>query len=50
MNNKFLTLGIDVGGSYIKAVLIDYADDQKIILSKTEKSGREIQLTWLMNL
>ncbi|MCE7857221.1 MAG: benzoyl-CoA reductase subunit D [Ignavibacteria bacterium CHB3] len=37
MNNKFLTLGIDVGGSYIKAVLIDYADDQKIILSKTEK-------------
>lgn len=37
MNNKFLTLGIDVGGSYIKAILIDYADDQKIILSKTEK-------------
>lgn len=37
MNNKFLTLGIDVGGSYIKAVLIDYADDKKIILSKTEK-------------
>ncbi|MCC7094742.1 MAG: benzoyl-CoA reductase subunit D [Ignavibacteriaceae bacterium] len=37
MNNKFLTLGIDVVGSYIKAVLIDYADDKKIILSKTEK-------------
>lgn len=37
MNNKLLTLGIDVGGSYIKAVLMDYADNQKIIMSRTEK-------------
>lgn len=37
MNNNLLTLGIDVGGSYIKAVLMDYADNQKIILSRTEK-------------
>jgi benzoyl-CoA reductase subunit D len=31
------TIGIDVGGSYIKAVLMSYSDSPSILASKTEK-------------
>lgn len=37
MKDKLFTLGIDVGGSYIKTVLMDYADNQEIIFSRVEK-------------
>lgn len=38
MENKDLyTIGIDVGGSYIKAVLMSYSDAPLILESKTEK-------------
>lgn len=37
MNKDQYTLGIDVGGSYIKAVLMNYSDNYKIIDKKNEK-------------
>ena len=37
MNNKLITLGIDVGGSYIKATLISYSDKPKVISNGIEK-------------
>lgn len=37
MNDKILTLGIDVGGSYIKTVLIDYENDAQILDKRIEK-------------
>lgn len=35
--NEFITLGIDVGGSYIKALLMQYSDSPIIIDKKCEK-------------
>lgn len=37
MNNNLYTIGIDVGGSYIKAVLLDYNSRANILISKSEK-------------
>jgi benzoyl-CoA reductase subunit D len=37
MSNKLYTLGIDVGGNYIKAVLMKYGDEQVIIDKRIEK-------------
>ena len=37
MNDKFYTLGIDVGGSYIKAVLMNYSNEPVVIDKRTEK-------------
>ncbi len=38
MDNKDIyTIGIDVGGSYIKAALISYSESPSILASKTEK-------------
>jgi len=37
MSNGLLTAGIDVGGSYIKAVLMSYSDNPVIIERKCEK-------------
>ena len=36
-NNKIFTLGIDVGGSYIKAVLMKYGNEPEVIEKRTEK-------------
>jgi len=43
MSNTIYTMGIDVGGSYIKVVIMEYNDatgDHKIIDKKTEKIRR----------
>ncbi len=37
MNDKLYTLGIDVGGSYIKAVLMNYSSMPDVIDKRTEK-------------
>ena len=37
MSNKILTLGIDVGGSYIKTVLMDFGNDPQVLDKRTEK-------------
>ena len=37
MADKLFTLGIDVGGSYIKTVLMDYSSDPVVIDKRTEK-------------
>jgi len=37
MNQSKYTLGIDVGGSYIKAVLMKYGDKPQILSKRTEK-------------
>lgn len=37
MNDKLFTLGIDVGGSYIKAVLLNYSNEPVVIDKRTEK-------------
>lgn len=37
MKNSFYTMGVDVGGSNIKAVLVDYSDHPGIIDKHTEK-------------
>ena len=37
MSNKLYTLGIDVGGNYIKAVLMNCGDEQVIIDRRIEK-------------
>jgi len=37
MNDKFYTLGIDVGGNYIKALLMEYGDEQVILDKRVEK-------------
>lgn len=37
MSNSIYTIGIDVGGSCIKAVLMEYCLSPKILISKTEK-------------
>ena len=37
MNKELLTVGIDVGGSYIKAALINYSDTPSILFKKSEK-------------
>src|SRR3990170_1878409 len=37
MNKDLFTLGIDVGGSYIKAVLLSYGDEPEVIYKSTEK-------------
>lgn len=37
MENKIFTLGIDVGSSNIKLVLMEYSDNPKIIDEKVEK-------------
>jgi len=37
MSDNIKTIGIDVGGSYIKAVLMNYSSDPEILESKTEK-------------
>jgi len=36
-NNGLYTIGIDVGGSYIKAVLINYSEQPQILIKKSEK-------------
>lgn len=36
-NNGLYTIGIDVGGSYIKAVLINYSGETEILVKKSEK-------------
>jgi benzoyl-CoA reductase subunit D len=36
-NNGLYTIGIDVGGSYIKAVLMDYTNGHEILVKKSEK-------------
>jgi benzoyl-CoA reductase subunit D len=36
-SNELLTLGIDVGGSYIKAVLMSYSENPQILDKKCEK-------------
>jgi benzoyl-CoA reductase subunit D len=36
-DKELYTIGIDVGGSYIKAVLMSYSDSPSILFSKTEK-------------
>lgn len=36
-NNKLYTIGIDVGGSYIKAVLMNYSEQPEILIKKSEK-------------
>ncbi len=40
MSKEIYTLGIDVGGSYVKAVIMSYSDDPKIIDKKVEKIRR----------
>lgn len=37
MNEELYTLGIDVGGSYIKAVLMNYSNKPEVIDKRTEK-------------
>lgn len=37
MKDKFYTIGVDVGGSYIKAVLMNYSDKPEMIDKRTEK-------------
>jgi len=37
MSQSKYTLGIDVGGSYIKAVLMEYSDNPKMLSKRTEK-------------
>ena len=37
MSHKLYTLGIDVGGSYIKAVLMNYSNEPEVIGKRTEK-------------
>ena len=37
MTHKLYTLGIDVGGSYIKAVLMNYSNEPEVIDKRTEK-------------
>ncbi|MGD8307286.1 MAG: benzoyl-CoA reductase subunit D [Ignavibacteria bacterium] len=37
MKDKFYTIGIDVGGSYIKAILMNYSDKPEVIDKRTEK-------------
>ena len=37
MSDKLYTLGIDVGGSYIKAVLMNYSNEPEVIDKRTEK-------------
>jgi benzoyl-CoA reductase subunit D len=37
MSHKLYTLGIDVGGSYIKAVLMNYSNEPEVIDKRTEK-------------
>ena len=37
MNDKILTLGIDVGGSYIKTVLMDFKNNSQILDKRIEK-------------
>jgi benzoyl-CoA reductase subunit D len=37
MNKKLLTLGIDVGGGYIKTILMDFGDNSKILDKRIEK-------------
>ena len=37
MTHKLNTLGIDVGGSYIKAVLMNYSNEPEVIDKRTEK-------------
>ncbi|MCH7828090.1 MAG: benzoyl-CoA reductase subunit D, partial [Bacteroidetes bacterium] len=37
MNDKILTLGIDVGGSYIKTVLMDFENNTQILDKRIEK-------------
>ena len=37
MKDKLYTLGIDVGGSYIKAVLMNYSNEPEVIDKRTEK-------------
>jgi len=37
MNDKFYTMGVDVGGSYIKAVLMNYSEKPEVIDKRTEK-------------
>ncbi len=37
MNDKLYTFGIDVGGSYIKAVLMEYGDNPVVVSKRTEK-------------
>ena len=35
--NELYTIGIDVGGSYIKAVLMNYSEEPEILIKKCEK-------------
>lgn len=37
MNEAILTIGIDVGGSYIKSVIMDYSGKPKLVDKKVEK-------------
>lgn len=40
MNNAIKTMGIDVGGSYIKGVIMNYAEQPELIDAKVEKIRR----------
>jgi len=45
MNNKILTLGIDVGGSYIKTILMDFSENYKILDKRIEKIRKRNPVT-----
>lgn len=45
MINNLYTIGIDVGGSYIKAVLVEYNTRSNVLISKTEKIRKRNPLT-----
>ena len=37
MNEAILTMGIDVGGSYLKGVILEYSNSPKLVDKKVEK-------------
>lgn len=40
MSEAILTMGIDVGGNYIKGVILEYADNHKLVDKKVEKTRK----------
>ena len=45
MNKKLLTLGIDVGGSYIKTILMDFNNNSEILDKRIEKIRKRNPVT-----
>ena len=45
MNKKLLTLGIDVGGSYIKTILMDFSNNAEILDKRIEKIRKRNPVT-----